>query len=305
MRYALDDKNNRIEVSSSGELGICEICNSNVKGRKGEQRVKHWYHHERKTIDCDNWHEPISEWHLKWQNYFPKKNREVTITRKQISHRADILLNNKLVIEIQNSPISFSDIEKRESFYGKNNLIWVLNGNTLANKSMLTEDVFHYNHRLSISIPKVFEFVENYDFKKILKAVLENTDLWYFKSDIDLFEIKDGNTLIFKFIDDKIQNFHLIEVQYKFYIVCFYERIYDQIELEKFRKLIDIQYSSIDEKICELRLIKKYWKKFIDKMKFPVFIDNLNGVKDNQLYYYSKNKVVDKIKFINHYLKYT
>ena len=40
-------------------------------------------------------------------------------------------------------------------------------------------------------------------------------------------------------------------------------------------------------------------------MKFPVFIDNLNGLNDNQLYWYNKNKIIDKNNFIKKYLKYT
>ena len=292
-------------MSHSGEMAKCEICYSNVKGRKGEQRIKHWYHYERKTIDCDDWHEPISEWHLNWQNLFPEKNREITITRKKISHRADILLDNGLVIEIQNSPIKFSEIAKRESFYEKNNLIWILNGNSLANKSALKEDIFDYKYKLSISIPKVFGFMENYDFKEIINNILEDTEIGYLKSEKNLFEIKNENILIFKFIKDEISEFHLREIQYKYYIACVYERLYKQIELEKFRKLIEIEYTSINEKICELRLIKKYWKKFIDKMRYPVFIDNLKGIKENEIYYYTKNKIIEKSNFIDYYLKYT
>jgi len=59
----------------------------------GKRRVrpKYWSHKEK---SCDNWYEPITDWHLKWQNYFPKNNREITIkdTEKNIYHRADIKL---------------------------------------------------------------------------------------------------------------------------------------------------------------------------------------------------------------------
>jgi len=304
MRYALNKEKDKVEVSFSGELAKCEICDSNVKGRKGEQRIKHWYHHEKKTVDCDNWYEPISEWHLKWQNLFPKKNREVTITNNKVSHRADILLSNGLVIEIQNSPIKFSEIEKRESFYGKKNLIWILNGNNLTKNSILTEDVFTYIKKLSISIPKNFELAENYNFKDVLDSVMENTEIGHLKSDKNRFKIMNENILVFEFIDDKIADFHLTEVHYKYYIARVYESLYEQIGLDNFGKEIEIEYNSINEEIRELRLIKKYWKKFIDKMKYPVFIDNLNGLKENEIFYYSENKIINKKKFINYYLKY-
>ena len=41
MRYAIDNKNNKIEVSSSGQLAFCEGCNSAVKGRKGFKNIAH------------------------------------------------------------------------------------------------------------------------------------------------------------------------------------------------------------------------------------------------------------------------
>ena len=305
MRYALDKENNKIEVSYSGELAKCEICNSKVKGRKGEQRIKHWYHFETKIIDCDNWYEPITEWHLDWQNLFPKKNREVTITVNNISHRADILLNNGSVIEIQNSPIRFDEIEKRESFYGKKNLIWILNGQNLINKSILTEDIYNYNRMLSISIPKIFETVDNYNLQNILENIINDTEIGRLKNGKNLFEIKNNNELVFKFIGNIFNNPSLIEVQYKYYIACVYERLYGQKELDKFRNEVNFKYSHINEKITELRIIKKYWKKFIDKMQFPVYIDNLNGVDNEFIYLYNENKIVNKKEFIIEQLKHT
>lgn len=305
MRYALNKENNKIEVSFSGELAKCGICGSNVKGRKGEQRVKHWYHHEKKTIDCDNWHEPIFEWHLKWQNFFPEKNREVTITNNKASHRADILLDNGLVIEIQNSPIKFSEIKKRELFYGKKNLIWILNGKTLAKNSILTEDVFIYIKKLTISIPKTFWLIENYNYKEVVSRVIKCSEIRNLKSGKNRFRIENENTLVFEFLDDEIPDFYLTEVQYKYYIACIYEKLYTQKGLEDFRKKIKIDYDSMYEQVIELRLVKKYWKKFIDKMKYPVFIDNLNGLNENEIFYYSENRKIDKKRFVNKYLKYT
>ena len=94
-----------IEVSNSGERAKCRDCGSLVIGRKGEIRPKHWYH--KSTVDCDSWNDPITEWHLNWQDKFPSKNQEITIYDdiNNIHHRADIQLNNGLVIEVQNSPI--------------------------------------------------------------------------------------------------------------------------------------------------------------------------------------------------------
>ncbi len=109
--------------------------------------------------------------------YFLKKNREVTITENNKTHRADIQLNNGLVIEIQNSSITYSNIKKREDFYGKNNMIWILNGQNLVDKSFLTKDVFEYDCMLSISIPKIFPYTGDYDLKSLINNILEHEEI--------------------------------------------------------------------------------------------------------------------------------
>jgi len=142
MRYALNNKNRRIEVSYSTEKAICPICRKIVYGKKGEFKIKHWAH---LAYNCDEWYEPVTEWHLWWQNKFPEKNREVYLKKDFEIHRADILLENELVIEVQNSPIKPKEIEKRERFYGENNMIWILNGENLAKKSEIN---FHLDSKL-------------------------------------------------------------------------------------------------------------------------------------------------------------
>lgn len=98
MRYAITEIDNQTEVQYSGQKGICPVCKSNVKGRKAGKNIAHWYHLSLK--DCDKWFEPITLWHLNWQNSFPKKNREVILFDKEnnISHRADIRLDNGFII---------------------------------------------------------------------------------------------------------------------------------------------------------------------------------------------------------------
>ena len=169
MRYAIDNKNNKIEVSSSGQLAFCEGCNSAVKGRKGFKNIAHWYHVNKN--ECDSWYEPITKWHLDWQNIFPVKNREVTLfdNETNIVHRADVKLDNGLVIEIQNSNIKVEEIKQREDFYGKNGLIWILNGETLVSKSMLHYRYIQKDVSISVSIPEYLEtdFINGYSFDDV------------------------------------------------------------------------------------------------------------------------------------------
>ena len=74
-----------------------------------------------------------------------------------IVHRADVKLDNGLVIEIQNSNIKVEEIKQREDFYGKNGLIWILNGETLVSKSMLHYRYIQKDVSISVSIPEYLE----------------------------------------------------------------------------------------------------------------------------------------------------
>ncbi len=305
MRYAINEQRERIQVSYSGQIAFCEICKSKVKGRKGDQRIKHWWHYKRKTIDCDNWSESISEWHLKWQSLFPKANREVVLTRNLKSHRADILLNNGTIIEVQNSNINFSEIERREEFYTKeNNLIWIINGNTLADKSFITKDKFLFIQELTITIPRTINTNDEYEFSRIVKKTIKHPEISKLNNDDTIFIHKNENILIFKLQEkDRIKDFYLIEVQFKFYIACYFEDLYGQKDLENFREKLKIEQQSINYEIIENRIVKKYWRKFIDKIKQPVYIDNLNGINQDQIYNYSKNEIIIKDELISKFLK--
>jgi len=196
------------------------------------------------------------------------------------------------------------EIKKREEFYGKNNLIWVLNGNKLANKSILKKDAFNYEYLVSISIPKSFTFVENYNFRELFNNILKDELISSLNSDKDQFKTENENTLNFKVTEGEF-DFRSIQSQYKYGIGIVYENLYGQNGRKDFCELIEIKYDSIDEIIIKLKLIKRHWREFIDKMQFPVFIDNLNGLEENELYYYSENKIIDKEKFVKKYLEYT
>lgn len=133
MKWALKD-NERI-LATPKQKAVCPICNEEVIAKCGNINVWHWAH--KNLQDCDEWYEPESIWHINWKNEFPRECQEVVVG----NHRADIKLNKKyiigtfaydsdIVIELQNSTISSQDISKRERYYG--NMIWLLNGETLA-----------------------------------------------------------------------------------------------------------------------------------------------------------------------------
>lgn len=121
MRFAIREG---IKVLPEPKLnGHCEICGEKLIPKCGEIKIWHWAH--KSLIDCDNWAESESEWHLNWKKEFPKNQQEVKIG----NHRADIK-TKKGVIELQNSSIGALDIQEREKFY--NEMVWLLNGSKLC-----------------------------------------------------------------------------------------------------------------------------------------------------------------------------
>lgn len=122
MIWAIKD-NQRI-IAEPKQKARCPICQKEVIAKCGEIKVWHFAHIS--NIDCDNWYEPESEWHIKWKNEFPPEQQEIKIGK----HRADIITRTGTIIELQSSSISKEDVEEREKFY--NNMIWLLNGETIA-----------------------------------------------------------------------------------------------------------------------------------------------------------------------------
>lgn len=101
----------------------CPLCDGPVVPKCGEVNVWHWAH---RTADCDPWAEPISQWHLSWQELAPKERREVIIG----NHRADIVTPRGIVVEIQRSHLSTEQIAEREAHYGS--MVWIFDATSAA-----------------------------------------------------------------------------------------------------------------------------------------------------------------------------
>lgn len=120
MIYAMID--NRKERAIPGARGVCPECEAGVIAKCGDVNVWHWAH-ERNSGWCEEWGEGESEWHLGWKERFDPEQVEVVIEKNGKRHRADILLANNMVVELQHSYISVEDIRKREEFYGE--MLWI------------------------------------------------------------------------------------------------------------------------------------------------------------------------------------
>jgi hypothetical protein len=141
MQFAVDENGLKIKAFKNG-IAKCPSCNSKVIAKCGNINIDHWAHY--KIEDCDSWkYEPITEWHLNWQNHFSKEQIEVSINKNNEVHRADILTSKNVVIEIQNSKISTETIEEREQYYDK--MIWVINSEEFKHNLFFKN--FPYNIR--------------------------------------------------------------------------------------------------------------------------------------------------------------
>ncbi len=122
MLHALDENHTKIRPNK-GKHALCPYCFGKVKAVCGDINIHHWRHGV--TSNCDPWKENETEWHRNWKECFPEDWREVIIKNSEEKHIADLLTENGLVVEFQNSSISNRTIQIRENFYNK--MVWVIN----------------------------------------------------------------------------------------------------------------------------------------------------------------------------------
>ncbi|MEL7834858.1 hypothetical protein [Fodinibius sp. Rm-B-1B1-1] len=132
MQFALDKNGNKISPKHSGQKARCPVCQSIVIGHYGEFR-RHWQHESKR--DCDEWSGEETQWHVEWKSRFPDEWQEVVISKADEIHRADIQTPSGKVLEFQNSPISSSEIRRRENFYG--DMIWIINAEEFKSRLQL------------------------------------------------------------------------------------------------------------------------------------------------------------------------
>ena len=121
MLPAVDSSGNRIAPIKGGR-GVCPGCGGEMIAKCGDTKIHHWAH--RRGDDCDTWREPMTDWHVAWQECFPEECREVWVGPNR-EHRADVKGRGK-ILEVQKSPISAAEIQEREQFYG--DMAWMLCG---------------------------------------------------------------------------------------------------------------------------------------------------------------------------------
>jgi hypothetical protein len=139
MIYATSTTGEKIKPTPKTHA-TCPGCKGEVLAKCGSINTWHWAH---KAKDCDSWHEPETEWHLKWKSYANPEHCEIVMG----PHRADVLGPLGVVVEFQNSPISPEVIREREEFYQK--MIWIVNAESFCDRLSFTQ-IFE-NDELNLS----------------------------------------------------------------------------------------------------------------------------------------------------------
>ncbi len=107
--------------------GVAPCCGAVTIAKTGDQVMWHWAHE--KSKDCDPWSEPESQWHLDWKRRALAAGARVEVSFKtggRVIHRADIVLADGRIVEVQRSSLSITARLEREAFYGANGgMFWI------------------------------------------------------------------------------------------------------------------------------------------------------------------------------------
>lgn len=116
---AYDINKNRVDVRDAveSEQYFCPGCGAalGIKGKESHRRRIHYFHKKNDECSYAVDHD-MSEWHYQWQEKFPFECREIPIPKDRPVHRADVLINER-VLEFQHSPIQEKDYFGRTMFY--------------------------------------------------------------------------------------------------------------------------------------------------------------------------------------------
>lgn len=161
MIYAINNNNERINATETGQRAIDPFSKTEVISKVGLHKIPHWA--LKNKVQYYNWYEPTTEWHLNWQLYFEKEcgaNLEEIMYDNNTNekHISDCKFENGVLIEVQHSPIKESEIEAREAFYG-DTLIWLLDYNTMFKDCNYSE----YLSETEYAAEKFSYFCENID----------------------------------------------------------------------------------------------------------------------------------------------
>lgn len=208
------------------------------------------------------------------------------------------MLDNGLVIEVQNSPIIIKEVSQRENFYNKKGLIWILNAKNLIPKSSFVN--FFKPDICRVQILFKSKYYSRFEAKDIIEALLERE-----YHSLSFLKMVGTNDLIeYIFTDKSIVNPDFTQDLIRMSIDSLNWR-YSRDNYEK-KSRFEVKITNSNEKYTFHKfLARNQWRKFIDEMKSPVFLDNVTDLDSDYLFWVQKNKIIKKKQFIEKYLSYT
>jgi hypothetical protein len=126
---------------------FCPFCSQDVIPCFSQLGKSDYWRHkiDYKDLCLSYQYKNEGEWHSSTKLSWGIEYTEIYITKGNIKRRADVMLENKLVIEIQNSPIGVYEIKNREIFYGK--IVWLFNGIDAYNNNRIKINNKQYEWR--------------------------------------------------------------------------------------------------------------------------------------------------------------
>lgn len=207
--YDADMKRVKADYASKCKNYYCPGCNSALILKQGQINIPHFAH--KSTKFCDAFTEnKMTEWHIRHQQQFDEKCREVLLQYANKRHIADIKIGN-VIVEFQHSPISSEIFDERNDFYRHfGSVVWVFDLHDADRRIYIREDDgelffewshpsrmlgnYRYGDMIQSNIYVVFELSEFF-----YVQVLKNGDgCRYFSGDIF-----NGKRALHKFIMSK------------------------------------------------------------------------------------------------------
>lgn len=108
---------------------ICQNGHQLIPVVNVNKRIPHFRHKNLNDVGGN----PMTLWHSEWQAFFPITEKTFPLKTGQIKERrADVVLNNNKILEIQHSKYEKNEIDNRKHDYNLHdiNIIWLVDGNT-------------------------------------------------------------------------------------------------------------------------------------------------------------------------------
>ena len=116
----------------------------------GEKRKPHFRHKNSNDVGGN----PMTLWHCDWQSHFPITEKTYSKKNEQIKERrADVVLNETQILEIQHSKYEKEEIDNRKHDYKLHeiDIIWLIDGN-----KNISVKILEYSNRVYL------EFISDY-----------------------------------------------------------------------------------------------------------------------------------------------